>query len=70
MELGRSERRARDVKRWLVDNGCFSDPNRVLYKEQTKDIIIILQQSDTGFTPTVMMTRRLLSSRDYSRRAK
>ena len=30
VELDRSERRARDVKRWLVDNGCFSDPNRVL----------------------------------------
>jgi hypothetical protein len=57
VELVRSERRARDVKRWLVDNGYFSDRNRVLY---------ILHQSDTCRTLHTDW-RRLLSSRDYSR---
>ena len=31
VELVRSERRARDVKRWLVDNKYFSERNRVGY---------------------------------------
>jgi hypothetical protein len=31
VELVRSEGRARDVKRWLVDNSYFSNRNRVLY---------------------------------------
>ena len=39
VELVRSERRARDVKRWLVDNKYFSERNRVGY---------ILQKSDTS----------------------
>ena len=44
MELGMSEGRARDVKRWLVDNGYFSNRNRVLFifqPNQREEIVVV-----------------------------
>ena len=45
VELVKSEGRARDVKRWLVDNGYFSNRNRVLYilKPSAREEIVVVE---------------------------
>jgi hypothetical protein len=45
VELVRSEGRARDVKRWLVDNGYFSNRNRVMYilKPSAREEIVVVE---------------------------
>ena len=45
VELVRSEGRARDVKRWLVENGYFSNQNRVLYilKPSAREEIVVVE---------------------------
>jgi hypothetical protein len=61
VELVRSERRARDMKRWLVNNGYFSYPNRVLYILQPsprKEIVVVEGLLASGHIGVVTVFRR------------
>ena len=61
VELVGSKHSARDVKRWLVDNGYFSDPNRVLYILQPsprEEIVVVEGLLAGGHVGVVTVFRR------------
>jgi hypothetical protein len=67
VELGRSERMARDVKRWLADNGYFSDPNRVLYilkPSPREEIVVVEGLLAGGHVGVITVFRRVDNGRE------